>query len=210
MSEFPSNSQKKKPPTPKETPAPEEKKVIEKVVKTDAIQRKKPLGTRMKDLFFGGDSAGAWDYVQNDVLIPAAKNAMADAISQGFERMIFGEAQSRSRRTGRRPNEPHISYNSMYDRGSSKRPQLSRRARASHDFDEIILRTRPEAEEVLDRLFELMSKYELATVADLYAMVGVKADYTDEKWGWLDLRGAEIVRVRAGYLLDLPRPEPID
>jgi hypothetical protein len=87
---------------------------------------------------------------------------------------------------------------------------ISRRARATHDFDEIILPTRVEAEEVIDRMFDIVSQYETATVADLYELVGINSNYTDGKWGWSDFRGAGVSRVRNGYLLDLPRPESLD
>ena len=87
---------------------------------------------------------------------------------------------------------------------------MSRRAKATHNFDEIILATRHEAEEVIDRLFDLISRYETATVADLYELVGEDRSYTDDKWGWTDIRGAGVQRVRNGYLLNLPRPEPLD
>lgn len=87
---------------------------------------------------------------------------------------------------------------------------MSRRARANFDFDEIILPTRVEADQVLERMFDLLDKYEIVTVADLYDLVGVDSNYTDEKYGWEDLRGADVDRLsRGGYLLDLPRPEPL-
>ena len=69
---------------------------------------------------------------------------------------------------------------------------------------------RAEAEEVIDRLFELVSIYESATVADLYELVGLSSTHTDHKWGWTDLMGAGVSRIRGGYLLDLPDPEPLD
>ena len=87
---------------------------------------------------------------------------------------------------------------------------MSRRARGSHDFADIILATRVEAEEVIDKLFSLVSQYEQATVGDLYEMLGVERSFTDEKWGWDDLRGAGVSRISSGYLLDLPRPIPLD
>ena len=90
---------------------------------------------------------------------------------------------------------------------------MSRRARAAHDFDEIILPTRVEADEVLDRLFNLVSEFESATVSELYELVGIDASYTDNKYGWTSdggLRGANVARVRDGYLLDLPKPELLD
>lgn len=70
--------------------------------------------------------------------------------------------------------------------------------------------TRVEAEEVIDRMFDLVSQYEMVTVADLYDLVGLANNYTDEKWGWTDIRGAGVSRIKGGYLLDLPRPEPLD
>lgn len=210
-SEFPSNRHKERAKNEK----PEEKQV-QKVIQTEVVRRKQPLGKRLAQTFVGGDARSVWGYVAFDVLIPAAKDMFADAVSQGVERMIFGEVRSTSRRTGRRPNDPYISYNRYSggmrrqepDRGS--RQTISRRARASHDFDEIILSTRVEADEVIDRLFDLIAKYESATVADLYDLVGISGSYTDDKWGWLDLRGGGVTRVRNGYLLDLPKPEPLD
>jgi hypothetical protein len=87
---------------------------------------------------------------------------------------------------------------------------MSQRGRAKHDFDEIVLDQRAEAEEVIDRLYDVVNKYEQATVADLYDLVGLSSTHTDHKWGWTDLRGAGVSRIRDGYLLDLPDPEPLD
>lgn len=203
--EFPSNSRRK---------APGEQKKVERVVEGEVVRRKKTLGKRFSEHFFGSNARGVFGFVALDVLVPAAKDAITDAVSQGVERLIFGEARSTSRRTGRRPGESYINYNryssSRRDHRDEPRQQLSRKARASHDFDEIILPTRVEADEVIDRLFDLVSKYETATVADLYDLVGISGNYTDDKWGWTDIRGAGVTRVRNGYLLDLPRPEPLD
>lgn len=217
--EFPSNRHKDKKADRPQAPKAEEKKV-QQVTQSEVVRRKKPLGRRFKETFIGADAKSVWGFVALDVLVPAAKDMLADAVSQGVERMIFGEARSTSRRTGRRPSDgPRISYNRYSGSGSRlvggpledrSHRDISRRARASHDFDEIILATRVEADEVLDRLYDLVSKYETATVADLYDLVGISGNYTDDKWGWVDLRGAGVTRVRHGYLLDLPKPEPLD
>jgi hypothetical protein len=205
--EFPGNSrrQRDRPQTP-------EPKKVERVVQSQVGRRKRSLGKRMSEAFVGGDARGVWNFVALDVLIPAAKDMLADAISQGFERLIFGEARSRSR-SGRRPGESYVNYN-RYSRDRRDdprdRPTMSHRARAAHDFDEIIIGTRVEAEEVLDRMFDIVNRYDCATVADLYDLVGIQGAHTDEKWGWNNLAGAGVTRVRNGYLLDLPRPEPLD
>lgn len=87
---------------------------------------------------------------------------------------------------------------------------MSRQSRARHQFDDIVLDERAEAEQVIDQLFDLVSKYGSATVADLYELVGLASTHTDHKWGWEELMGAGVSRVRGGYLLDLPEPEPLD
>jgi hypothetical protein len=185
---------------------PEEKK-IESVVKGEVIRRKKPLGKRFLDTFIGGDAKGVAGYVLLEVLLPAAKDAVADAFSQGIEKMLFGEARSTGRRTGTRPGTGYTSYNRFAQSSRREDPRtISRQSRARHEFDEIILQTRVEAEEVIERLFDLVSQYEQATVADLYELVGVTGNYTDHKWGWTDIQGIRAVRITGGYLLDLPRP----
>lgn len=215
-SEFPSNSKNPKGPN-KETP---QEKKIEKVVTGEVQTRKKPLGKRFMETFAGADSKSVLEYVVMDVMVPAAKDMIADAVSQGVERKLFGEVRSASRRAGGfRPGgvAGFTAYNRMTPGASARRepmdprgPSISRRARATHNFDEIILATRAEANEVLDGLYNVVSQYEVASVADLYEMVDLPSNFTDNKWGWTDLRGAEVTRVRSGYLLDLPRPEPID
>lgn len=208
--EFPPNSHKSK------TAQTQEPKQVNRVVKSEAVRRKKGLRKQFKSTFFSGDSRGAMEYAMFEVLVPAAKDALADSVDGMFRRLIFGEAHHR--RPGRRPMSGptgYVQYNKPFNRfamGQDKPPQptLSRRARATHDFDEIVLETRVEAEEVIDQMFEMLSKFESVSVADLYVMVGLQSSHTDHKWGWEDLHGAGVSRVRGGYLLDLPEPEPLD
>jgi hypothetical protein len=219
VDDYPANSYKSRAPKPVEEPKekPVEEKRVEKIVEGEVVRRKKPLGRRFIETFFSGDAHGVFSYVIVDVLLPAAKDTVADAVSQGFERLLFGEVRSTSRRTGTRPSgsSGFVSYNRYSTQTPSRREdprgrEISQRARAAHDFDEIILATRSEAEEVVGRLFDVVARYEAATVADLYELLGLTAKFTDDKWGWTDLRGAGVTRVRNGYLLDLPRPEPLD
>ena len=74
----------------------------------------------------------------------------------------------------------------------------------------MVLETRGEAEDVLSRMDELIDTYGVVSVADLYDLVGISCNYTDNKYGWTNLRNAEPVRVRDGYMLKLPKALPID
>ena len=198
----------------KGAPEKEEDKKVEKVVIGEVTRRKKPLVRRFRETFIQGEARSVWAYLAQDVLIPAAKDMVMDAVSQGIERTLFGESTGRSRRGRPGSSQSYVSYD-RYSRGPQRsRPgehrQMSHRARTNHDFDEVVLSTRQEADEVLDRLYDLIQRYDVATVSDLYELVGISGNFTDQKWGWTELRGSGVARVRAGYLLELPRPEPID
>jgi hypothetical protein len=52
--------------------------------------------------------------------------------------------------------------------------------------------------------------YGQASISDLYELVGITANFTDNKWGWTDLRSSSVSRARDGYLLNLPRPILLD
>lgn len=210
--EFPSNKR------PQVRPA-KAKETVEKVVTGKVVTRRKPLTRRFAETFIAEDSQSVGRYILLEVLIPAAKDLISDMVSQAVDRTLFGGGRSGRGRPGYRPSgsTSHVSYNRYASsttgppwRREEERPGISRSARRNHDFDEIVLATRAEANEVIDRLFDLISKYEQATVSDLYDLVGLEAKFTDEKWGWRDMRGVQAVRVGGGYLLDLPKPEQLD
>jgi len=190
----------------------QEDKNIKRVTSDEPIRRKKSLGKQFKETFVAGDAKTAVRYVMFDVLIPAAKDMIAEAGTQGIEKLIFGDTRRRGSTPPQAGPTGYVSYNryAMGNRQTAPQRVLSRQARARHDFDEIVLVSRVEAEEVIDKLYEVVSRYGAATVADLYELVGSPGTHTDNKWGWTNLRGAGVSRTRGGFLLDLPEPEPLD
>lgn len=212
--DFPGNSHTEKVKKKKQE---EEKPVknIEKVVEGTVVQRKRGWWRRVQDAMTGDDAQTVGTYILYEVAIPAFRDLIFDIIRNGAERSLYGEVRP-SRGSGRgfgRNNA--INYGSMSrsrdDRDyRNERREVSSRARRNHDFGEIIIPDRGEAEEVIDRLVDLIDRFGVATISDLYDLVGVTSDYSDEKWGWYNLASARAVRTRDGYLLDLPRTEPID
>lgn len=211
MNQFPSNSH---------GPSRDEPKRIEKVVVGEVIQRKKPLGRRFFDTVFGGDAHGVMGYVIMDVIVPTFRDLIVDTVTTAIERSVYGEARASSTRRGYRPTggTGYVSYNRYASQqtpsiGQRREEPLrdpgSRRTR-SPEYDEIILATRAEAQEVIERLYDLVSKYEQASVADLYELLGVsRRNYPDQTLGWTDMRGSKVHKVREGYLLELPEPQTI-
>lgn len=184
-----------------------QKPLIEQVTTGVVTQRRKPLMSRITESVTGDSTQSVGEYIVLEVLLPAAKNMISDAVSQGIDRLLFGE--SRRAKSGERPGYTN------YQRASTgtsnyQRRDISPRSRATHDFDDIVLATRSEAEDVLDRLQDLIKQYEVAKVADLYDLVGISGSFTDDRWGWTDLRDARVRNIRGGYLLELPRTQPID
>ena len=209
MSEFPPNSF-----ASNDEPDPAEEKVVEQVTETVGKKRKKPLSKRFTGMFFSGDAKSAGRYVITDVLIPSAKDMIVE-VAQGFvEKVVNGE--TRGRRRGSTPPQAgpagYFNYNrySMQQGGAQAPPNISRRARETHNFDEIVLGSRAEAEMVIEQLFELISRWEQANVSDLYTLVGLPSTHVDKKWGWTDFRGSSVSKLRdGGYLLNLPDPRPL-
>lgn len=188
---------------------PEEKKV-EAMAGVEVVQRKKSLGRKIAETFTGDDVGSVGQYLIFEVFIPAAKTTISDMVSQGIERMLFGENAPRSRTSSRRPTTSRVNYSGMYRGDEREAPrEMSRRGRANHEMSEIIFTDRGSAEEAIERLSALVDQYSVATVADLYALVDVSSSFTDNKWGWDNLREARITRIREGWLLDMPPTKPI-
>lgn len=169
---------------------------LEKIV-TGTVKSKKKNG--FLGMFFSGDLMDIKDYILQDVIIPAIKNTIEDSVSM----MLNGG----TRKNSRKPTSSRISYRSYYEREENDRE----RYRKDHGYscNDVILESRTEAEEVIARLDELIDVYGMASVADLYDLVGISGQYTDNKYGWTDVRSATHVRVRDGYLLKMPRAKPL-
>lgn len=206
--DYPSNSHKKEQKVQTEV-----EKKVNKVVTGKVVKQKKSLMKKFTEVFIGDDIDSVGAYILYDVLIPAAKSTLSDMVGSGIEMLLFGE--TKGSRTKRDRNKSYVSYSSYYDRNDNRRKDdrqddRSRRNRSMLNFDDIILDQRGEAEEVLSHLVDLTEDYGIATVADLYDLVGITSNFTDNKYGWTNLSSAQIIRVRNGYLLSLPKAGLLD
>lgn len=181
-----------------------EKKKIDKVTRGPVKTKKKNEIQKLADVFISEDIENVRSYILMDVLVPAMKKAVSDIVTNGIDMILYGEAGRSKRGT----SASKVSYRSYYDREKDRR---GARNRTVYDYDDIILDSKGEAEEVLSRMDEMIDRYGVASVGDLYDLVGIDGSYTDNKYGWTDIRSARSVRVRdGGYLLKLPKPLPID
>lgn len=221
--EFPPNSHvRREAQAEKPTPEPN-RKVIRRVTRGEATLRKRSLRKRFAESFTGEGNKGVFEYVLFDVLIPGIRDVVADVSTTAIERTLYpGDDYYGGRRhRGGRGGGGYTSYSRMGgsrsrsrrddddDYRRSRRDDRDRRRR-SDVMPEIIVDSRVEAEEVIGQMFELISKYDAASMRDLLSMVGLPHNPTDDAWGWTDFRGAHPVKVRGGYLIDAPRPDELD
>lgn len=210
MEEYSSNSYKVKAMQEKqllENQKPEKK--VEKIVNGTVKTKKKNEFRKFADTFISEDAQNVKSYIFMDVLIPTIKKAISDVIKNGIDMILYGESGRSSRGSGSIASK--VSYRSYYDRENDIRSYRTSSVRASgYDFDDLIFDNRGEAEAVLDRMEEILSMYGLVSVADLYDLVGITERYTDNNYGWTDIRNANIIRVRDGYLLKLPKALPLN
>lgn len=224
VDEFPGNSQRRLPAGKAEPEAKAPEKNIQKVVSGEVIQRKPSLGRRIKGVFLGGDSQSVKDYIVLEVVVPALKDTIADAVTGGIERIVFGDNVRPGRRGSRYGGPPgnHFSnYAGMSNRNvvvpgapfqNDPRQQFGRRPLTSHDVDEVIFPTRRDAEAVLRGMFELLGEFEIVSVSDFLELSGISGNnYMNHKFGWTDLREVQVHRTRGGgFILGLPPTEPLD
>lgn len=184
----------------------EHEKRAEKVVTGKVVTKKKNALNKLAEEFISEDAKNVKSYVFGEVLIPAIKKAVLDIVTDGINMILYGEAGgSRKRSTADR-----ISYKNYYDRDTRYSRDTRYNSSTRYSYDDIVLDSRAEAEDVLSRMDELIDAYGLVRVADLYDLVGITGQYTDNKYGWTNIRNAEIVRVRDGYMIKMPRAVSID
>ena len=181
-------------------------KKVEKVIAGTAKSKKKSDIRKFTDVFVSEDVNNVKSYILLEVLVPAIKKAISDIVTNGIDMLLYGETgKTKSNSTASK-----VSYRSYYDGRNGRRDYSAVRTKISYNYDDIILDNRGEAEDVLSRMDELISTYGLVSVADLYDLVGVTGNYTDNKYGWTNIRSASVIRVRDGYMLKLPKALPLD
>lgn len=188
-----------------------EEKKIEKVISGEAHLKKKSI----LNGYINTDGEKVKDYLVHDILIPGAM-ALASTFLICAVETIFGKPNSVSRereRDSRRGRTERVSYDRYYDEDRRDRTAAARYSsgrRGGRDFQDAVVDTRWEAEEVVDHMYKILGDYKAVSVADLMDLVGMKHVYTDNDWGWKDLTDVRIRKCSGGYLIDMPRAEALD
>lgn len=201
--------------------AQKEKKQLDKVVAAEPKKVKKSLIGRLVTGVVGPDGLpGIGSYVNEEIVKPAIKNIIVDAVTSGINMVMYGERGGAPRGGGYRPNitggrgyTPRTNYGSNYRATHSHGPDVQPSERiarpAKQGVEEYIIEDRHDASQVLVTLTEQADMYDTVSVADYYDLIGVPSKYTDNNYGWTidSMSRASIIPVRGGYIIKFP---PVD
>lgn len=182
-----------------------------KPVTTNVVVRKESETKKFGKRFFSEDAKTVGSHVVDSVIIPSLQKLLSDAVKGAIDWLIYGSKGSRST-TG----VGTISYGSMYRRDGLvnpnpvyTNPMISQKP-SLYAINDIAFSDRGEAEEVLLRMKESIVSYGMVSVGDFYDLVGQRANFTDQKWGWFNLDTADVIRVDNGFCIRFPKVQPIE
>lgn len=181
----------------------QKKKELKKVTTGTVKVRKKSTASKLLEEVLPGDKNSIKDYVFMDVIIPSIKKALSDVIIDSVNMMFYGDVKRGKSSSSR---GEYVSYRDYSSRDNY------RRRRTPRDIDDVIFESQAEAEDVLNEMDEVLETYEFVSVADYYEIAGVSGSgtHTNNRYGWSSLQTADIIRVRDGWTIKMPRPKVID
>jgi hypothetical protein len=218
MTDYRGNSHKSKGGGPDN---PVEEKQIERITSAEVRIRKRGPMRTFKKLIIEADMGSVGHFVWLDIIVPMFKNMIVSTIEQGAHRAVYGDRYA----AGLRPRPPSSAVGIGQTRGVINHvpyeraglpmgrpdprgvPQLQRGGLA--DPRGYLIVNREEAVRVLEQMAMVIDRYDVVSVADLHGMIGLTSSHIDNRWGWIDVRDAQIRGVRDGWLLELPEPEEI-
>lgn len=203
----------------------EEYKKIQKAKQTPktaatVVSAKKPsIAQRFAKAFIAEDVDSVGSYIVSEVIIPAVKDTIADVATTFIEQLLFGSSSGYSTKKSK-SSQSVVSYQKFYD--DNQRVHARKRNRAKEFYSpatsngispggQLIIediRSRKEAEDILDKMSAVLDEYDMVSVADVYEMAGVdNSDFTNNNYGWNTIESAQIHRAgHDSYSIILPSP----
>lgn len=183
-----------------------EKKDITPVAK--ARVKRESTARKVVDEIIREDARSVGETVLWDVIIPTVKNLISDTVTRGIESMLYG---GDSRPRSRNSYSDYSGYSSP--KGNRDRPAERRERRSARhaepERNEIIFDSRSDANDVIDRMSDLIDQYGQTSLADLNALIGASSNFIDDDWGWTDMGSFDVRQVRDGFMLTHDEPQSL-
>lgn len=204
----------------------EEKKITPVVNAGNVTVKKKTFGQKFKEAFISQDFGTAVAGVNKNVIIPAIKRVIADAVANTVNSILFG---SQPMQNNRILNASTWSWNGITYGGQSvnysaigKQQQQNVTAQVPslgrYKYDEIIIQpdiskgetmvdAERHADEVLFTLRDQLERFGKVSINDLFETCSLPMVSTMGNYGWTNLKDADKVLIpEAGFLLKMPNP----
>ena len=149
------------------------------------------------DFFVSEDASSVKSYLLSDVLVPNIKRLIQELVTSGINQLLYGNDYKPAKSSN---NTSRVSYNSF-----SSSPATQPNRRRGNDIIEIEVDTYQDSQNVIYQLQALIDQYQQATIADLYDLVGIDGDFTDNNYGWKDLTRVSTIPYGRKYIIRMPR-----
>ena len=176
-------------------------KKFEKVTTGKVVTKEKNDIQKVASMFIAEDLKTVRDHIIKDVAVPKLQDFFADLMIATINMIFHGDDRPRSN-YGAYAQPSRVSYNQYSGRNANQ----PRAAIAPINYQDVIFSSRGDAEEVLCQMRDAIATYGTVSVADLYDLIGMTSNYTDNKYGWYDLGNSYVQPVSGGYIIKLTKP----
>lgn len=183
-------------------------KIVEPVTKNKVVRHKPSVGKKIFESFIKDDLSTMKEHLIWDVWVPTVREYVRDSLVSSVD-AIFGRGggtgMSLPYKSTLNSSYSHTPYDKASRRTSIYKQERAR-THAMYGFDDIVMHTAKEANEVVEQLNDIIETYGVASVQDYYISCGETSEPTDCDWGWSNKIPISVRRVRTGYIAVLPRP----
>lgn len=202
----------------------QDKPKYENVLNTQPVKKKKGLMGRLVTGIVGPEGLpGIGSYVSEEIIVPAIKNIIEDAVTSGIGMILHGDSRRGAPRSYTRHNpnrymtyggspRPTTNYTSRYTSMQPEPQQRNLQSRgSSRGLEDFIIENREDASYILVTLTEHADMYGSVSIADYYDLIGQPTEYTDNNYGWTgeSILHAHVRPTRGGHVIKFPNPEVI-
>ena len=189
---------------------------VEPVVKEKAITPAIPEGsariqkqngfTKFMGDMIADDIRSIGASIYGDILIPSFKKILDEIASNAIHMLLYGKAAEPKTSSF----ASKISYGGFYKQPVIGEPLKANTGPNVLNFDNVIFRTRGEAEVALATMEDILdSGYKAVTICDFYEIAHLAdyvPDWTYNKYGWYTVEGIQVRKCigQDGYYIPLP------
>lgn len=184
--------------------------------KLKAVVSEKPVVGKKKwrliDCFYTPSDKSLKERIIEDLLIPNVRRAIG-MTAQGIVTMIFGVGPGYGNAFKAVNNwwndtrgDSYVEYSARAAQTGSHHRTQQNQPHVSTDLESYALRTREDAERVLEGLDAYLETYDAVPVSAFFELIGITAPHTYYDFGWTNLSSVKVIPNENGYSIRFPKP----